>query len=95
MVIWAKRKVSAMQSACLRKLVFAIGVAIVAASPAAAQEPYAWCAQYRPPLDATNCGFVSYQQCMATITGIGGICYRNPAYPGPRAPRKRSAPRQD
>jgi hypothetical protein len=54
-------------------------------SPATAEVQYPWCAQYRPPLDATNCGFTSYPQCMATISGIGGICYPNPAYPQPRA----------
>jgi hypothetical protein len=58
---------------------------IVAASPQAqAEVQYPWCAQYRRPLDATNCGFVSYRQCLATISGVGGICYRNPAYPPPR-----------
>jgi Protein of unknown function (DUF3551) len=28
----------------------------------------------------TNCGFYSYPQCMATLSGIGGSCLRNPAY---------------
>jgi hypothetical protein len=31
----------------------------------------------------TNCGFHSYAQCMASISGIGGYCARNPAYTGP------------
>lgn len=52
-----------------------------AAAPASAEVQYPWCAQYRRPVDATNCGFVNYQQCMATISGVGGICYENPAYP--------------
>jgi hypothetical protein len=57
--------------------------AIVAggALPASADTEYPWCAQYRNAIGATNCGFVTYQQCLATISGIGGMCYRNPAYP--------------
>jgi hypothetical protein len=26
----------------------------------------------------TNCGFHSYEQCMATLSGLGGSCVRNP-----------------
>ncbi|MGE5534311.1 MAG: DUF3551 domain-containing protein [Acidobacteriota bacterium] len=58
---------------------------------------YPWCAleSTQGGGGATNCGFVTYQQCMATISGIGGYCYQNPAYPGrgnrpiyiPRGPR--------
>lgn len=29
------------------------------------------------------CGFVSFQQCMATVTGIGGFCVRNTLYQAP------------
>jgi hypothetical protein len=28
----------------------------------------------------TNCGFVSYAQCMATLSGMGGFCNRNTQY---------------
>lgn len=58
--------------------------AMGAASPASAEVQYPWCAEYRRPLDATNCGFVNYQQCRETISGIGGYCYRNPSYHPPR-----------
>jgi hypothetical protein len=61
--------------------------ALTIAAPARAEVQYPWCAQYQPPLDAVNCGFTSYQQCLATISGIGGYCYRNPAYPPPRKRR--------
>jgi hypothetical protein len=30
----------------------------------------------------TNCGFYSYEQCMASLSGIGGSCLRNPGYQG-------------
>jgi hypothetical protein len=43
---------------------------------------YAWCARY----DAYtyNCGFTTWQQCQANISGMGGWCYENPM-PGPVA----------
>lgn len=53
-------------------------IALVALSldaPAIAKEP-AWCAAYRN--GSNNCGFYTYEQCMATISGIGGFCNRNP-----------------
>ena len=34
-----------------------------------------WCAYY--DLSTRNCGFHSYQQCLATISGVGGWCSRN------------------
>jgi hypothetical protein len=35
-----------------------------------------WCARY----DAytRNCGFHTFQQCLDTVRGAGGICERNP-----------------
>jgi hypothetical protein len=53
-------------------------------SPAGAAVEYPWCAEYRRAVGGTNCGFVTYQQCLETISGIGGYCYRNPAYSGAR-----------
>jgi hypothetical protein len=37
-----------------------------------------WCAY--DVRGGTNCGFHSYAQCMANISGIGGTCSPNPAY---------------
>ena len=31
-----------------------------------------WCAEYN--YGATNCGFSSYQACLAAISGVGGTC---------------------
>ena len=39
---------------------------------------YPWCAIYTKTSGATSCYCASFQQCMATIRGIGGICIRNP-----------------
>jgi hypothetical protein len=55
-------------------------------APAQARE-YPWCARY--DWTTRNCGFVSFQQCLATISGIGGRCEPNPFYKAP-PPRKRS-----
>jgi uncharacterized protein DUF3551 len=55
------------------------------ATPAAATE-YPWCAEYSLPGGAINCGFVSYQQCRATVFGVGGTCRPNLFYAGPPAP---------
>jgi hypothetical protein len=54
----------------------------VAPSPAQAGIEYPWCAQYsEATVGATNCGFVTLAQCRAAISGAGGKCYENPAYP--------------
>jgi tetratricopeptide (TPR) repeat protein len=53
--------------------------------PVAAKEP-AWCAAYRN--GSNNCGFYTYEQCMATVSGIGGFCNRNPDA-GPEKPAAR------
>lgn len=41
---------------------------------------YPWCAQYGGRDGARNCGFVSFEQCQATVRGIGGFCERNSFY---------------
>jgi hypothetical protein len=38
----------------------------------------AWCA--RDSKGGTNCGFHSFAQCQADITGIGGSCSPNPFF---------------
>ena len=62
---------------------------VFASNPARAEIEYPWCARYSG-FGATNCGFTSRAQCMATVAGVGGICARNPSYSGrmPRVPRE-------
>jgi Protein of unknown function (DUF3551) len=51
-----------------------------------AQSPYSypWCSrQAGRDFDTTSCYFTSYQQCMTTISGIGGWCYQSPYYHAP------------
>jgi hypothetical protein len=62
------------------------------ANRARAEIEYPWCAQYGgggTGLDATNCGFVTLQQCRETISGIGGACYQNPRFAAAPTPAKR------
>lgn len=69
-----------------------VGLWLTATAPAQAEEPYRWCAEYSGSdgSDGVNCGFDTLAQCRATISGIGGNCYENSAWPGPRPkPKKR------
>jgi hypothetical protein len=47
-------------------------------------DPYRWCAVYggEDGGSARNCGFVTIEQCRATISGIGGWCEPNGFYTG-------------
>ncbi|HEX4410520.1 MAG TPA: DUF3551 domain-containing protein [Xanthobacteraceae bacterium] len=81
------------------KLSFALSalvVAVLAAVPARAQN-YPWCAQYSGRMGgAMNCGFVSFDQCMNTVRGMGGFCIENNTYHPPagrtyRSQRKKKA----
>ena len=36
-----------------------------------------WCAQYGGGGGGTNCGFYSFEECMANAWGNGGFCRRN------------------
>lgn len=56
---------------------------------------YPWCGFYGGKGGVTNCGFVSFDQCMATVSGTGGICMRNTQYvPGPAVPGPRRRARR-
>lgn len=65
--------------------------------PTADADPYKWCAQYGGrDGGGRNCGFVSYEQCMQTIRGMGGVCERNAFYTGPEErPERRSRKHND
>jgi len=54
-------------------------------SSAAHADPYRWCAVYsgEDSGGGRNCGFVTLEQCRATISGIGGTCEPNGFYTGP------------
>ena len=64
-------------------LAFAVMAAVLAAAAPAEAQEYPWCVQYGGSRSGgSNCGFVTWDQCMATRFGNGGFCYRNPFYPG-------------
>jgi hypothetical protein len=49
--------------------------------PSAAMVIYPWCVQYGGISSTTkNCGFTSFQQCLATARGNGASCIPNPWY---------------
>jgi uncharacterized protein DUF3551 len=60
--------------------------AVLAQAPAHAYErpydPYPWCAVYSSDDGGggTNCGFLTIEQCRATVSGIGGFCEPNQFY---------------
>jgi hypothetical protein len=59
-------------------------LALAAMSAPVQAEPYKWCAQYSGDGDGgRNCGFVSFEQCMQTVRGMGGSCEPNLFYTGP------------
>lgn len=61
---------------------------LFAAADRAAATEYPWCARYIMDGDATNCGFVSYEQCKMTATpGSATICERNPSYVAGPSPK--------
>jgi uncharacterized protein DUF3551 len=66
---------------------FFLGIlaATVCVGQSAEAQNYPWCAYYGPHFGATNCGFATFQQCLAAISGVGGSCGANPMYqPAPR-----------
>jgi Protein of unknown function (DUF3551) len=59
--------------------------AVLAHSSALAYEmpydPYPWCAIYSGDASgASNCGFLTIEQCRAMVSGIGGSCEPNQFY---------------
>ena len=71
----------------LKAAIFIIAIVLISASgtrPSAAMVIYPWCANYggggKGGYGASSCGFVSFQQCLATLWGNGGTCTANPWY---------------
>lgn len=79
----------------MKALLFAIASLCAAAAlcTCAEAQNYPWCAYYSGGGGGgggTNCGFTTFEQCMATISGIGGFCDRNTQFVPPPGPH--SAP---
>ena len=58
-------------------------------------DPYRWCAQYSGSGlgGASNCYFLTLEQCRATVSGVGGFCSPNPFYNGGSSAPRRTRPR--
>ncbi len=70
--------------------IFTLGILVASAGfvTRAEAQNYPWCAYYGGPAGGTNCGFISFDQCMETLRGMGGMCNVNTQYvppPGPHA----------
>ena len=63
-------------------LVLGVVVGAVAFGASASAQNYPWCAVYGGANTggASNCGFVTFEQCLATLSGMGGFCNRNTQY---------------
>jgi Protein of unknown function (DUF3551) len=68
--------------------------AAMAPRPAAAHN-YPWCATYYDSSRGMKqCAFATYEQCLVTVSGIGGHCSTNPFYsPSPYAEHHRAKSR--
>ena len=84
----------------MRLLLIIVGAfaAMVCIEKTAEAQNYPWCAYYNfQHGGATNCGWATFEQCLATVRGIGGSCGPNPMhqpapglYSSPRHPRRYS-----
>ncbi len=76
----------------MRSLLFTAGIVALTAGfslPAQAQN-YPWCATYSGGMGGgQTCGFTSFEQCMATVRGIGGFCNPNTQYVPPAGAARR------
>jgi hypothetical protein len=68
--------------------VLGIGVVVFGIGTRAKAQNYPWSAIYSGGAvsGGTNCGFISFEQCMATARGMGSFCYRNTQYVPPPGP---------
>jgi uncharacterized protein DUF3551 len=69
----------------MRFFLFALGIVVGAGAivTRAEAQNYPWCAYLRG--GGTNCGFSTFDQCMATLAGMGGSCMQNTQYQPPAA----------
>jgi hypothetical protein len=69
-------------------LILGICVGLIGIGTHAEAQNYPWCAYYgdRHSGGGTNCGFTTFQQCLDTVSEIGGFCQRNTQYQPPSGP---------
>ncbi len=75
----------------MKQMLFVVAAGMVTliadVRPSAAREWYPWCAQYASRNITYECLYSSFEQCLATVSGIGGSCIQN-WYPPPGEPRR-------
>jgi uncharacterized protein DUF3551 len=66
--------------------VLALTAMLAGAGQGHAEISYPWCAQYGGGMESggRNCGFWTYDQCKAAVSGAGGYCEVNAMYRGPQ-----------
>jgi len=69
----------------MNSIFFFLGIlaSIVLLGSSAKAQNYPWCAENRSLDGSMNCGFESFEQCMATLGRNGGFCIRNNTYQPP------------
>jgi hypothetical protein len=71
----------------------AVAFALLVLADTASAQNYPWCAQYGWRDGGRNCGFSTWQQCMAAVSGVGGYCEPNAMYrPAQSGSRRKSGP---
>lgn len=69
-------------------MVLAASAALATLAPPAHAQNYPWCEYLGSGMGgAKNCGFVSFEQCIASARGNGGDCRRNTMYTPPPGDR--------
>jgi hypothetical protein len=76
----------------MKLLLFLLSTLATAAllDTSAEAQNYPWCAQYSGGAGAMNCGFTSFQQFLADVSGIGGFCIQNKYISTSSGPRAQS-----
>ena len=75
----------------MARLIFAaltlVTVVLIQPRPGQTARYWPWCAQYFDFGAMHECSFISWEQCMDSVRGIGGYCYVNPYAPPPAPAR--------
>jgi hypothetical protein len=59
----------------MSKLIGGVALLFLIAGTGTSAKAAPWCAYY--DFSTYNCGFYSYEQCLATVRGAGGWCRQN------------------
>ena len=62
----------------MRKLIIASVITLLTSASAYAAPDYPWCQRTKMTGGSADCSFTSFNQCQASISGVGGDCIRNP-----------------